>query len=116
MCVRVKLAILHSDPTYLNRLTAALEAKYRNRLLLYSFTSLEKAMEALGTEKIDVFLADDVFEIDMEALPEKCGWNYDLSRVLRRPEGHGPRWAYGGWRTGFHQPAEEWNQLIPAGW
>lgn len=90
MYVRVKLAILHSDPTYLNRLSSALEAKYRNRLLLHSFTSLEKALEALGPEKIDVFLADDVFEIDTEALPEKCGFAYlvdspELDTLRGRP-------------------------------
>lgn len=76
MCVRVKLAILHSDPTYLNRLANALEAKYRNRLLLYTFTSLDKALEALNTEKIDVLLADDAFSLDTEVLPEKCGFAY----------------------------------------
>lgn len=76
MCVRIKLAILHSDPTYVSRLTSALEAKYRNRLLLHSFTSPEKALESLVPEKIDVLLADDTFEIDKGAIPEKCGFAY----------------------------------------
>lgn len=74
--MRVKLAILHSDLSYLNRLANALETKYRNRLLLYTFTSPEKALEALNTEKIDVLLADDAFSFDMETLPEKCGFAY----------------------------------------
>ena len=90
MCMRVKLAILHSDPTYLNRLSGALEAKYRNRLLLHSFTSLEKALESLGPEKIDVLLVDDAFEIKTDALPEKCGFAYlvdspELDTLRGRP-------------------------------
>lgn len=31
------MAVLHSDPTYLNRLTSVLGARYQNRLTLYSF-------------------------------------------------------------------------------
>lgn len=74
--MRIKLAILHSDGTYLNRLTSVLEAKYHGRLALYSFTGPETALEALAREKIDVFLADDAFEIDQAALPDKCGFAY----------------------------------------
>lgn len=74
--MRIKLAILHSDAVYLNRLVSILSAKYHERLALYSFTEQETAMEAVAREKIDVFLADDVFGIPTEELPEKCGFAY----------------------------------------
>ncbi len=74
--MRIKLAILHSDPVYLNRLISILSAKYHERLALYSFTEQETAMEAIAREKIDVFLADDLFGIPTEELPEKCGFAY----------------------------------------
>lgn len=87
--MRVKLAILHSDTNYLNRLTSALETKYHNHLLLYTFTNLEKALEALDAEKIDVLLADDTFEINAEVLPEKCGFAYLVdSPELDTLQGH----------------------------
>lgn len=74
--MRIKLAILHSDPVYLNRLVSILSAKYHERLALYSFTEQETALEAIVREKIDVFLADDIFGIPTEELPEKCGFAY----------------------------------------
>lgn len=74
--MKVKLAILHNDLLYLNRLAAVLGAKYSDRLALYSFSNPETALESLAKEKIDVFLADDAFEIDPQLLPEKCGFAY----------------------------------------
>ncbi|MCI8351967.1 MAG: chromosome partitioning protein ParA [Oscillospiraceae bacterium] len=74
--MKVKLAILHSDSAYLNRLTSVLEANYKEKLALYSFTDAALALSALGKEKVDVFLADDSFEIDLQQLPAKCAFAY----------------------------------------
>lgn len=74
--MRIKLAILHSDPAYVSRLTSVLGARYQNRLAIYSFSGPDAALEALAREKMDVFLAEDAFEIPKERLPDKCGFAY----------------------------------------
>lgn len=74
--MKIKLAILHSDASYLYRLSSVLEMKYNDKLALYSFTDLEIALSALSKERIDVFLADDSFKIDPAQIPPKCGFAY----------------------------------------
>lgn len=74
--MKIKLAILHSDISYLQRLSSALEMKYGDKLSLYSFTDLAIALSALPKERIDVFLADDSFKIEPAQLPPKCGFAY----------------------------------------
>lgn len=74
--MKIKLAILHSDATYLSRLSSILGEKYRGKLAMYVFTDHEAALSALSAEKIDVFLADDFFEIDTSEIPQQCGFAY----------------------------------------
>lgn len=74
--MKIKLAILHSDATFLSRLTSVLGTKYNDKLSVYSFTNLEIALSMLPKEKIDVFLADDSFKIDPSQFPQKCGFAY----------------------------------------
>lgn len=74
--MRIKLAILEKDSSYLNRIVAVFNAKYADKFELYSFTDLEIAMSYLESAKIDVFVANDVFDIDMNRLPKRCGFAY----------------------------------------
>lgn len=74
--MKVRLAILHGDVTYLNRLASILGARYPDQLTLHAFTDPEAALAALRERKIDVFLADDAFTVDPEDIPPKCGFAY----------------------------------------
>lgn len=74
--MKIRLAILESDQSYLNRIVTAFGIKYADKLEVYSFTSQEVTMEYLETSSIDVFLADKKFEIDIAKLPSHCGFAY----------------------------------------
>lgn len=72
--MRIKLAILEKDAMYLNRLESVFNVKYADRLEIYSFTDREVALQAAREKKIDVFLANETFEIEATELPGGCGF------------------------------------------
>ncbi len=74
--MKIKLAILERDIAYLNRITAVFSTRYADKLEIYSFTEYEGAMQALDGSRIDVFLADDFFEVELDRLPGRCGFAY----------------------------------------
>lgn len=74
--MKIKLAILEKDINYLNRIVSVFSTKYADNLQMYSFTDVEIAISALSTEKIDIFVANDAFEIDFSRLPKRCGFAY----------------------------------------
>lgn len=76
MSMRIKLAILEGDTSYLNRIVAVFNTKYSDKLEIYSFTDEEVALATLNTAKIDVLLVSDFYEIDVTHLPKRCGFAY----------------------------------------
>lgn len=74
--MKIKLAILEKDASYLNRFINVFSTKYAEKMEIYSFTDKEVALNALSENRIDVFIASDVFEIDAAALPKKCSFAY----------------------------------------
>lgn len=74
--MRIKLAILERDTSYLNRIVSVFSTKYAENFEIYSFTSQEMAMATLDESKIDVLLSDDSFEIDPQLLPRRCALAY----------------------------------------
>lgn len=74
--MRIKLAILEKDQSYLNRIVSVFSTKYADKFVIYSFTDMNVALSVLDEEKIDVLVANDAFEIDVNALPKRCGFAY----------------------------------------
>ena len=74
--MKIKLAMLESDATYLQRVVTMFNSKYAEELEIYSFTELEAAIDCLEEKKIDVFLANDCFKIDFTKIPPRCGFAY----------------------------------------
>lgn len=74
--MKIKLAILDREPDYLERLASAFSARYWDKLELYSFTQIDTALNELKESRIDVFLADESFEIDLAKVPPRCGFAY----------------------------------------
>jgi len=74
--MKIKLAMLESDPSYLRRVVPMFNSKYAEELEIYSFTDLEAAMACLEEKKIDVFLASHSFKIDFTQIPNRCGFAY----------------------------------------
>lgn len=74
--MKIKLAMLEMDENYLQRIVSVFGTKYGDKLEIYSFTELEAAMLTVSSAKIDVFIANNVFDINVSALPEKCGFAY----------------------------------------
>lgn len=74
--MKIKVAILESDISYLNRVVSVFSTKYSDKFELYSFTDLEFALSSVERSKIDVLIADESFNIDVSALPQRCGFAY----------------------------------------
>lgn len=74
--MKIKLAILENDKTYLDRIVSAFSIKYSDKLEIYSFTNFEVALSTINQNKIDIFLANESFEVDRKALPSRCGFAY----------------------------------------
>lgn len=74
--MKIKLAILESDQSYLERLLFVFSTRYADKFELYSFTEQEAALATAEAAKIDVLLASDTFQIPVSSLPERCGLAY----------------------------------------
>ena len=74
--MKIKLAILEQDRSYLTRIVTAFGRKYADKFEIYSFTSPEVALETLNSARIEVLLSSDVFEIDVTRLPNRCAFGY----------------------------------------
>lgn len=74
--MKIKLAILERDQSYLNRIVSTFSTKYADKLEIYSFTDPTVAINTLESSRIDVLVASDAFEIDFKALPARCAFAY----------------------------------------
>ena len=74
--MKIRLAILEADEGYLKRIVTAFNAKFPDKLEIYSFTDKNTALQSLAPSKIDVFVASESFEIDPTRIPKRCGFAY----------------------------------------
>lgn len=74
--MKIKLAILESDVSYLKRIVSVFNTKFVDRLEIYSFTDKEVALSILEKKRINVLLASDVFEIEEVEIPKQCAFAY----------------------------------------
>ena len=74
--MKIKVAILDENVSYLNRLAAAFASRFAEKLEVYSFSNQESALTSLQNNRIDVFLSSDRFDIDYNRLPKRCGFSY----------------------------------------
>ena len=81
MTMKIKLAILESDKTYLETLVSAFSIKYSDKLEIYSFTNLEVAVNTVVSNRVDVFLVHESFEIDRKTLPTRCAFAYLVDSI-----------------------------------
>ena len=72
----IKLAILDSDQEYLYRLSSAFQSRYADKVEVYTFTDVDKAMSKVRASQIDVLLASGVIKINTAEIPENCGFAY----------------------------------------
>ncbi len=79
--MKIRLAILEKDVSYMKKLVTAFTVKFSDNLEIYSFTTLENALQNLAPSRVDVFLAGESFEIDTKALPTKCAFGYFVDSV-----------------------------------
>lgn len=74
--MKIKLAILEKDKGYLNRIVTAFGVKYSDKFEVYSFTDPVVAISTLNEVKMDVLVANEVFDIDIARIPKRCGFAY----------------------------------------
>ena len=79
--MKIKLAILEKDTSYLSRIVSVFGTKYADKFEIYSFTNQDVALNNLDSAKIDVMVASDSFDIDVAALPARCAFAYMVDSI-----------------------------------
>lgn len=74
--MKIKLAILEKDQGYLNRISTVFNTRYADKIELYLFTDMDVAIKILNDERIDVLVANELFEINPTSIPKRCGFAY----------------------------------------
>lgn len=74
--MKIKLAILDSDKSYLNRIVSVFTNSLSDKIELYSFSICDVALQKIAENKVDVFLASDDFDINPDSIPQRCGFAY----------------------------------------
>ena len=79
--MKIRVAILDEDKSYLDSFVAMFGNKYLGKLELYTFTDLTIALNNIEARKIDVFLANASIELDVALLPSRCAFAYLVDTV-----------------------------------
>lgn len=74
--MKIRLALLDSDKNYLERLSVVFTNKYSDKIEFHSFTDEQMAIDSLKSGKIDVFLANENFKIEIKDVPGTCCFAY----------------------------------------
>ncbi len=74
--MKIKLAILEKDSGYLNRIVAVFGTRYADKFQIYSFTDPQMALSSVNSEKVDVLIANESFDLDLTQLPKRCSFAY----------------------------------------
>lgn len=74
--MKIRLAILENDKRYLERIVEVFSSKFVDKIEVYSFTDCETALTTINDLKIDVVIVSDTFDIDIDKIPNKCGFAY----------------------------------------
>ncbi len=74
--MKIKLAILETDRSYLTRIVSAFGTKYADKLEIYSFTDPDAAIATINSSRIDVLLTSDTVDIDLSKVPTRCAFAF----------------------------------------
>ena len=74
--VKIKLVILDADRDYRERLADAFHKHYSDEIELYSFSDKEAALNTIDSTRVDLLLANEAFDIDVDAIPKRCAFAY----------------------------------------
>jgi len=74
--MRIKLAILDAEQSYLSRIASALEARFSEKLEIYCFTDPGIALETVRSSSVHVLMASSAFDISRSNVPQNCGFAY----------------------------------------
>ena len=70
--MKIRIAMLDSDRSYLNRIQSVFENRYSENLELYTFTDTEQAISEIVKNRISVLLVSDSIDFDMFLVPTRC--------------------------------------------
>ncbi len=74
--IKIKLGIVDSDKTYLNRISKIFNSRYKNQIEIYSFADQATVSEAVRENKINVLIAAQDMEIKTDRLADFCMFAY----------------------------------------
>lgn len=72
--MKIRVAFLDQNQDYIERISTALNFKWKGQFEIYLFNETETAMDALSKYGIHVLLSGEEFEIDKKKLPERCSF------------------------------------------
>ena len=70
--MKIRVAFLDKNQDYIERISTALNFKFKGQFEIFLFTETKMALEALSEYGIHVLLASEEFEIDKKKMPKRC--------------------------------------------
>lgn len=80
--MRIQLAVVDTDTTYLTRLQERVTDAYAGRVELLAFTALDKALASVAETRTNVLVVHESIEVDAAALPPRV----ELAHLVDAPE------------------------------
>lgn len=81
--MKIKVAVLDDDQNYLKKMGSCFTSLFSDKIEMYSFSDMEAAFKGIneGPKKIDIFLANQNFDIDTDRIPPNCGFAYLVDTI-----------------------------------
>lgn len=74
--MKIKIAIVDNDRNYLDRMVSKFAALYYDKLEIYCFDNLEKALKQIQGKTVDLFLVGDSIPVDESQWPQQYNLVY----------------------------------------
>ena len=74
--MRIRVAIIEQDTGYLEKITNVFNTRYTEQVEIHAFTVMNRAIEFLQSNRVDMILVDEQIEMQLKMFPSKCNLAY----------------------------------------
>lgn len=93
--MRIRVAIIEQDTGYLEKITNVFNTRYTEQVEIHAFTVMNRAIEFLQSNRVDMILVDEQIEMQLKMFPSKCNLAYLVDSMgIESVKGY-PRLSHG---------------------
>ena len=72
--MRIRVAIIEQDTGYLEKITNVFNTRYTEQVEIHAFTVMNRAIEFLQSNRVDMILVDEQIEMQLKMFPSRFLW------------------------------------------